>query len=256
MDFHDSVSSLSHLATSAWAVFATLLLMRLTVAHGPKRWSVAFFGLTMVLLYLASGLYHGLRHDTEESRLLFQKLDKSAIFLFIFGSNVPIQVYLLRGAWRFWTMTLSGSAALLGILVLWVWPTMPHPLLVAVYLVLGLAGLVMVGKVAPLIGRAGVAWFLGFAACYVLGALVELAQWPVLVPGWFGPHEFLHIADCGGTFGHLVLIVKYVLPYGDRRNVIDGGSGSGHTGMALPPDTRLSSEPPHVPVPRGRPTVL
>src|ERR1041385_862948 len=113
MDFHDSVSSLSHLFTSAWAVFATMLLMRLTVAHGPKRWSVAFFGNTMVLLYLASGMFHGLRYDTEGSRLLFQKIDKSAVFLFIFGSNFPIQVYMLRGAWRFWTVALSASAALI-----------------------------------------------------------------------------------------------------------------------------------------------
>lgn len=216
MDFHDSISSLSHLFTAAWAVFATLLMMRLTGAHGPKRWSMAFFGVSMVLLYLASGLYHGVRHDTEDSRLLFQKLDKSAIFLFIFGSNFPIQVYMLRGAWRAWTVALSASAALVGILVLWVWPTMPHSLLVAIYLALGLSGLIVVVKIARKIGWGGVGWFSVFAACYVAGAVVELASWPVLVPGVFGPHEFLHIADCGGTFGHFVLIMKYILPVGDR----------------------------------------
>lgn len=263
MDFHDSVSSLSHLFTSAWAVFATLLLMRLTSSHGPKRWSVAFFGLTMVLLYLASGLYHGVRHDTEGSRLLFQKLDKSAIFLFILGSNVPIQVYMLSGAWRRWTLAVSSATALTGVAVLWVWPTMPHELLVAVYTLLGLSGLVVVGKVGRKIGWGGFAWFSVFAGCYLLGAAVEVAKWPVLVPGWFGPHEFLHIADCGGTFGHFVLILKYILPAGDRRNTIDGGTASVHTGRALPPRTRLltepgspTSEPVHVPVPRRRSAVL
>ncbi len=262
MDFHDSVSSLSHLATAAWAVFATLLLMRLTRTHGPKRWSVAFFGLTMVLLYLASGLYHGVRHDTEASRLLYQKFDKSAIFLFILGSNVPIQVYMLSGAWRRWTLGVSSSAAVMGVAVLWAWPTMPHELLVAIYTVLGLSGLIVVGKVGPRIGWGGVAWFSVFAGCYLLGAAVEVAKWPVLVPGVFGPHEFLHIADCGGTFGHFVLVVKYILPAGDPRNTVDARSNSEHTGV-VPPRTRLRtkpgsppSEPIHVSVPRRRPTVL
>ena len=266
MDFHDSVSSLSHLFTSAWAVFATLLLMRLTIAHGPQRWSVAYFGLSMVLLYLASGLYHGLRHDTDESRLLFQKLDKSAVFLFILGSNIPIQIYMLRGAWRRWSLAASIGSALTGVVVLWVWPTMPHPLLVAVYATLGLSGLIVVGKVAPRIGWGGVGWFTTFAVCYLVGAAVEVAKWPVLVPGWFGPHEFLHIADVAGTLGHFVLVMKYILPHGDRRETRLTRSETRITleSAAHPPRTRLRTEPGsptlpepvHVPVPRRRSSIL
>ncbi len=95
MDFHDTVSSTSHLLTAVWAGFATLILLRLTRGHGVGRWAIGFFGASMVLLYLASGLFHGLRHDTEASRQFFQKLDKSAVFLLIAGSYVPVIVYPL-----------------------------------------------------------------------------------------------------------------------------------------------------------------
>ena len=48
---NDLVSSVTHLLTAAWAAYATLILLRLTRGHGPGRWAVGFFGLSMVLLW-------------------------------------------------------------------------------------------------------------------------------------------------------------------------------------------------------------
>jgi hemolysin III len=217
VDFHDSVSSVSHLATALWGVFATLVVMRLTIAHGPKRWTVAFYGLTLVLLYLASGLYHGVRHDTSESRLLFQKLDKSAIFLFILGSNVPIQAYMLRGALRRWALVVGVTAAVVGVALVWAWPSLPLPYLVAVYAALGVAGVAPGLTFVSKVGWRGMAWFLGFAVIYLVGAVVEVVAWPTLVPGVVGPHELLHLCDTAATFAHFVFLVRYILPHGAPR---------------------------------------
>ena len=71
-DLRDPVSSVSHLLTALWAVFATLLMLRMT-AHRPGRLlPVAIYGLSMVLLFLASGTFHGLHYDTPEEKRLFQ----------------------------------------------------------------------------------------------------------------------------------------------------------------------------------------
>ena len=43
--------------------------------------------------------------------------------------------------------------------------------------------------------------------------VVELANWPVLVPGVFRSHEAAHFCDMAGTACHVVFILKYVLPY-------------------------------------------
>ena len=51
------------------------------------------------------------------------------------------------------------------------------------------------------------------AGFYTLGAVVELANWPVLVPGVIRSHELLHFSDMVGTACHIVFILKYVLPY-------------------------------------------
>ena len=214
MDFHDRVSSLTHLGTAAWAVFATLMLLRLTRGHGAGRWSIGLYGLSMVLLYLASGMFHGIDHGYRGSPsfLFFQKVDKSAIFLLIAGSYLPVLVYLLRGAWRRVCLGLMGAIAALGIGSLWLLPTIRIDYLVYVYIGMGLVGLVALRHIAPQVGFGGLFWIALEGVFYVGGGLAEVAQWPVLVPGWVGPHEVLHVADIGGTLAHFVFVVKYVIP--------------------------------------------
>lgn len=211
MDLHDPVSAGTHLFTAAWALYATLILLMLTRGHGYGRWAVGGYGLSMVLLYLASGLFHGVRHDTLESFQLFQKCDKSAIFLLISGSYLPIFVYLLNGAWRRWCLIAMGLITAFGIASVWFWPSHPHSLLVGVYAGMGLLGLIPLPKYFPQIGWSGMVWVGGLCVTYLGGAVVEVMRWPVLIPGWVGPHELLHISDMGGTFIHFGFIVRYVI---------------------------------------------
>jgi hemolysin III len=62
-------------------------------------------------------------------------------------------------------------------------------------------------------GWRGIRWAIGGVLAYTLGAVVELAKWPVLWPGVIRPHEVLHFCDIAGTACHLVFLVQYVLPY-------------------------------------------
>ena len=50
----------------------------------------------MILLYLASGTFHGLFYDTPGERRFFQKLDQSAIYVLIAGTNTPIRFKAVR----------------------------------------------------------------------------------------------------------------------------------------------------------------
>ena len=208
---NDLVSSTTHLFTAIWAAYATLILIRLTRGHGPGRWAVAFFGLSMVLLYLASGTFHGARHYTQETDRVFQRLDKSAIFLLIAGSYVPVFVYLLHGRWRRWALGAMLGIAAAGIATLWLLPDLPHPHLVGIYAGMGVVGFVTVPKIVASTGWSGIGWIVAVAATYLGGAIVEVVKWPVLVPGWFGPHEILHVADILGTVAMFVFVTRYVI---------------------------------------------
>jgi len=208
----DPVSSASHFLMAGLAVVATLFLVRFAGRERSKRFSVLVFGLSMVVLYAASGLYHALRLPPDELRV-FQKIDMSAVFLLIAGTCTPIAAVLLRGRFRAALLAGVWACAAVGILSLWALPKPEHAVLVGIYLGMGWLGMAGVWHYYRATGWGGVRWLAGGAASYSIGAAVELANWPVLVPGVVRSHELVHFCDIGGTACHLVFILKYVLPY-------------------------------------------
>jgi hemolysin III len=213
MDFHNPVSSYSHLFAAFWMVFVGLYLLRLAARHSfGHRLSLVAFVASGVVLYSFSGLFHGLRHDTEEAKRIWQLLDQSAIFWLIVGSNVPIAVYLLSPTAR--NLQLGGMVLLAGVgtACLWILPKPPHLLLIGLYVGLGITSLIPVRRYFQLLGWRGLFWIVALTAFYVGGAAIEAIKWPTLIPNVIGPHELLHFGDVLGTVAHLTLVVKFVLP--------------------------------------------
>ena len=229
----DPVSSASHFLMAGIAVVATLFLVRFAGRDRPKRFSVLVFGLSMVVLYAASGLFHALNLPPDRLRL-YQKIDMSAIFVLIAGTVTPVAVVLLRGRFRIALLTGIWACAAVGIASLWALPKPDHAVLVATYLGMGWLGMAGVWHYWRATGWRAMRWLAGGATFYTIGAVVELANWPVLVPGVVRSHELLHLCDMLGTASHCVFILKYVLPY--RQPVVNGDrrQAASATGFAVP----------------------
>lgn len=218
----DPVSSASHFLMAGLAVAATLLMVRFAGRDRARRRSVLVFGLCMIALYAASGLYHALKLPPDELRV-FQRIDMSAIYLMIAGTCTPVAGLLLRG--RFRAVLLMGVwlFAGLGITSLWLLPKPDHAVLVGTYLGMGWLGMAGVWHYWRATGWGGLRWLAAGAVFYTGGAVIELANWPVLVPGVVRSHELLHLCDMLATACHIAFVLKYVLPYrhpevtGDRR---------------------------------------
>jgi hemolysin III len=218
MEFRDPVSSASHLLTAAWAAYATLILIRLTRGDPVRRAAVAVFGVSMVLLYLASGTFHGVpytRTTHPDEFGFFQKLDQSAIFLLIAGTNTPCLVVLVGGARGRWFLRALWGLAAAGIACLWLLPKAPHAVVVAIYLAAGWLGILPVIHYYRAVGWRAMNWIWLGAGFYTAGAVCELLEWPVLSvwPVRFGFHELLHLCDMGGSVAFFVFVVRYVIPY-------------------------------------------
>ena len=87
----------SHIVGAAMGVVATVLcIVFAAVRHNPYGViSGCIFGITMILLYTMSSIYHGLKPDTTAKRV-FQVLDHCSIFLLIAGSYTPFCLCTLR----------------------------------------------------------------------------------------------------------------------------------------------------------------
>ena len=70
-------------------------------AEAGSTVSFAIYGSTLVVLYLASTLYHSLAFT--RARTLFRKFDHMAIFLLIAGTYTPFCLLALQG-WIGWTL--------------------------------------------------------------------------------------------------------------------------------------------------------
>lgn len=210
-ELRDPVSSASHLLTAIWAVFATVVLLRLTPPG--RRWAIAIYGTSMVLLFLASGTFHGLHFSSPEERRFYQKIDQSAVYLLIAGTNTPVIAFLLVGAWRTWCMRLIWLFALIGVACLWLVPKAPHSVMVGLYLGLGWASSAPVLAYYRAVGWRAMNWAVLGALLYSAGAVCELVGWPVIVPGVVQSHEVLHLLDSVACFAFFVFISRYVIPY-------------------------------------------
>lgn len=225
----DPVASASHFLMAGLAVVATLVLVRLADDRG-RRLCVLVFGLCMIALYSASGLYHALRLPPAELRV-YQRLDMSAIFLMIAGTCTPVAGILLTGRFRIALLSGVWLLAWIGIGSLWLFPRPDHVVLVSTYLGMGWLGMAGAWHYWRATGWRGLRWAIGGGLFYSLGAVIELAQWPILVPGVIRPHELLHFCDVAGTGCHIVFIQRYVLPYRPAAARRQPGS---ETGFALP----------------------
>jgi hemolysin III len=214
LELRDPVSSASHLATALWAVFATILMLRLTRRGDGRRIAVLVYGASMVLLFLASGTFHGLSYSR-----FYQKIDQSAVYILIAGTNTPALAILLQGRWRRWFLCIMWTLALTGVASLWLLPKPPHPLVVSLYMALGYIGTIPIFHYYRAVGWRAMNWVWFGAALYTLGAICELAQWPIIVPGWVQAHEVLHICDSAASIVFFIFIMRYVIPYTDEKPV-------------------------------------
>jgi hemolysin III len=90
-------------------------LIFLAVLHNSP-WHLAGFiiyGITLVLLYLGSTLYHSIQH--KNAKVVFQKLDHSAIYLLIAGTYTPFLLVELRTTWGWTLLFLVWGIAILGV---------------------------------------------------------------------------------------------------------------------------------------------
>ena len=92
-------NGISHGAGLVAALVATPFLIAHAVRNGEIGFIVgaSIFATTMVLLYLASTLYHAL--PTSRPKRVFRVIEHCAIYLLIAGTCTPFSLGVLYGAW-------------------------------------------------------------------------------------------------------------------------------------------------------------
>lgn len=156
------------------AFIAAVASVPILIASASHQSSASFvgtmvFAATMVLLYLASTLYHAMPEG--RAKRVFCKLDHGAIYLFIAGTYTPFALGALSGAWGWGLFGVVWALAVIGI-TLKAFDRLSHPWLsTGLYLAMG--WLVVVAAV-PMLERVplpGVMWLVAGGFAYTVGVI-------------------------------------------------------------------------------------
>jgi hemolysin III len=210
----DPVSSLTHLGTAVFAVYTTMLFWRLAAGDRVKQWSLLAFGLSMVVLYTASGVYHAVPGSFYDPIVTwFRWIDVSAIFVLIAGTFTPIMAVLLTGRQRRVMLRAIWFLAVAGIAFKWLFPAVPHPITVCTFWIAGLPGFLPVAEYRRALDGRGMGWAFAGCVCYAAGGVCDVIDWPAPIPGLINAHEVTHLLDMAGTAAHVIFMLRFIVPY-------------------------------------------
>ena len=170
---------------------------------GFKIAASIIYCLSMVILYLASTLYHSLTHP--RAKRIFKLLDHASIYLLIAGTYTPFCLITLRDHNGWLLFIILWSMALAGIISEAFWRTRPRWLATVIYLIMGWSALWVVPTLFRLLDSVGFWLLVAGGLAYTLGTIFYVIK----RVKWF--HSVFHTWVLLATFLHFFTILLFVI---------------------------------------------
>ncbi|MBD1570946.1 MULTISPECIES: hemolysin III family protein [Aliivibrio] len=200
-------NSLSHALGMVFGVVALILLL-LKANAANADWltitSMSVYGASIILLFLASTLYHSIA--APKAKRLLKTLDHCAIFLLIAGSYTPYLLVSLRTPLAYWLMGVIWAIALIGIIGKIVFVYRFKKLSLITYLIMGWLSVIAVYQLVIHIDINGVILLGLGGVIYSLGVIFYVAK---KIPY---NHAIWHLFVLGGCVTQFLSIYYYVKP--------------------------------------------
>jgi hemolysin III len=186
---------------------AALVALAVLSAFSKDPWRIAgavTFGVTLVLLYAASTLYHSI--PNERARHVLKVLDHASIYLLIAGTYTPFTLVTLRDEGGLRLFGVIWGLALFGVALESFWVYRPKWVSTVVYLAMGWLVIVVIRPLSAALHPGGVALLAAGGAAYTLGTIFYLAKRVRYM------HMVWHLFVLAGSACHVLAVVLYVLP--------------------------------------------
>ncbi len=205
----EPINAITHLGGAVAFLIATIALNVIAtmehILYPAVVASIWIFGLSLVALYTASGVYHML-NVTPETLLKLRKLDHSMIFVLIAGSYTP---FCIMGR-RWGLLALIWTLAILGIGMKILWMGMPRTLSTAMYMAMGWLAITQVQTLYVALPRQVFLLLLYGGIMYTIGGIIYGTKKPNISPR-FGFHEIFHVFCLLGSLCHFIAVAIYLV---------------------------------------------
>ncbi len=200
-------NSISHGLGMVFGIVGLVLLLMQAVSHGADALSItslSIYGASMILLYLASTLYHAI--PFERAKRALKTFDHCAIYLLIAGTYTPFLLITLRTPLAITLMAVIWAIALIGIVLKIAFVYRFKRLSLATYLTMGWLSLIAIYLLAMTLATGGLVLLAAGGIVYSIGVVFYVNK---RIPY---NHAIWHLFVLGGTVLHFLAIYFYVKP--------------------------------------------
>ncbi|MCK4621538.1 MAG: hemolysin III family protein [Desulfuromonadales bacterium] len=199
-------NSLTHGVGVLLSIGGLAVLVGFASLHG-NAWhitSCSIFGSTLILLYTASTLYHGIPRP--EVKRVLRVIDHSAIYLLIAGTYTPFTLVNLRGPWGWSLFGAIWGLALVGIILKTTMLGKISGISTIIYLIMGWVVVIAAKPMFSAIDSGGLLLLLLGGLAYSSGIIFY--AWKKLPYH----HAIWHLFVMAGSLLHFFAILFYVIP--------------------------------------------
>ena len=200
------LNALTHGVGAVVALAAGAVLITLASIYGD-RWAVigaSVYSASLLLLYLASTLYHAVAHVPTKAKLKI--FDHCMIYVLIAGTYTPFMLVNMRGPWGWSLFVTIWVLAIAGVVMKAFFIHRFRRLSTLVYVLMGWLCVVAVSEMIATIPFNGLMWLAVGGLCYTIGVIFYL--WHRLPYH----HAIWHLFVLGGSICHFFAVLFSVLP--------------------------------------------
>ncbi|MGR5321454.1 PAQR family membrane homeostasis protein TrhA [Vibrio sp. DNB22_19_1] len=200
-------NAITHGIGMIFGIVGLVLLLIKAVDHQADTLtitSMAIYGSSMIVLFLASTLYHAISYP--KAKRWLKTFDHCAIYLLIAGSYTPFLLVSLRTPLAIGLMIVIWSIALAGIIMKIAFVYRFKKLSLMTYLVMGWLSLIVIYQLAINLDTGGLTLLAAGGLVYSIGVIFYVAKW---VP--FN-HAIWHGFVLAGCVCHFFAIYYFVEP--------------------------------------------
>lgn len=200
----------SHIVGGVLGIVATVLCVIFAAVHGNVYGIVsgAIFGITMILLYTMSSIYHGLKPGSTAKKVM-QILDHCSIFLLIAGSYTPFALCTLREYDQATGWTIFGiiwAMAIIGIILNSIDLKKYKVFSMICYLAMGWCIIFKANLLPALLGPTGLWLLVSGGIIYTIGAILYgIGKKHKYI------HSIFHLCIFVASLLHFLCILLYVM---------------------------------------------
>jgi hemolysin III len=199
-------NSITHAIGALFSIAGLVLLIVFSSIYGNSSHviSCTIFGLTLVLLYTASTLYHSFRKPNLKH--VFKILDHSCIYILIAGTYTPFLIITIKGVVGWSMLALVWSLTVIGVLFKVFLIHRFNIISTIAYILMGWLVIFAMKPLFQTLQGGGLALLICGGLAYTLGTIFY--SWDKLPFN----HAIWHLFVLAGSVCHFCAVIFYVIP--------------------------------------------